>query len=133
LTFFTDENFIPKVGRIIRTYEDQNQVILFAEKFARGTPDVKWIHNVGMWEPKPVIVGGDGRILRNKAELRVLRETGCNYVYLSPGWTNTPIHEYAWKMLKYWPEIVGCVQKCERQSVVEISRAGKVTRYGVPS
>jgi hypothetical protein len=132
LTFFTDENFIPKVGRIIRTYEDQNQVILFAEKFARGTPDVKWIHNVGTWEPKPVIVGGDGRILRNKAELRVLRETGCIYVYLSPGWTNTPIHEYAWKMLKYWPEIVGCVQKCDRQSVVEISRVGKVTRYGVP-
>lgn len=133
MTFFTDENLIPKVGRVIRTYEDQNQIILFTEKFSKGTPDVKWIQAVGLWQPKPTIVGGDGRILRNKAECRVLRETGCNYVYLSPGWTNTPIHDYAWKLLKYWPRIVDLVQGCDRQSVIEVKPGGRIERYGVPS
>ena len=133
MIFFLDENFIPKVGLILRAYEDRNQIFLFTDKFQKGTPDVNWIQNAGTWQPKPIIVGGDGRILRNDVERRILRESGCAYLYLSPGWTNTPVHPYAWKMLKFWPDVINHLHDLNRQAVVELSTNGKLRRYSLPA
>jgi hypothetical protein len=131
LIFFTDENFIARVGQMLRIFDEAHQIILFSERFPKGTPDTEWIARIGDWDVKPVIMGGDGRILRNEAERRVLVEVGCTFVFLSPGWTNTPIHEYAWKLLKYWPKIVIEAEKCTRQAVVEVTINGKIRKYSV--
>jgi len=89
--------------------------------FDAGTPDAEWISGLASWDPKPVVVGGDGRILRNKVELAALKRAQLTFVYLSKGWTNLPWGDIAWKIVKVWPTITSSVVRIRKPTVFEVT------------
>lgn len=96
--------------------------------FGRGADDVDWIPQAASLMPKPIIVSGDGRILRNAVERQKLKEGDLTYVHLAPGWTNTPWNDYAWKIVKAWPRIVDAVSLIREPTVFEVSVSGLKTK-----
>ena len=121
MIFFTDENVSHQAARLLEAFDPSHEIRAHKDRFVPGTPDVEWIREVADDEPKPIFVAGDGRILRNKVERRVLRECDLNFVVLAKGWTNLPWNDFAWKIVKAWPKIVDDVGKARRPSVLEVS------------
>jgi hypothetical protein len=121
VTFFTDENISHRVAKLLEAFDARIEVRFFDGEFDKGKPDVEWLRDIAQWQPKPVVLGGDGRILRNRAELRVLKECDMMFVYLAPGWTNLPWHDFAWKIIKAWPAIVDNVTRARQPSIFEVS------------
>ena len=106
ITFFTDECFMRKANALLEAFDPENPIRALLDHFAPGTPDIEWIPAIAAWVPKPVIVCGDARILRNKVERAVLNEAGLTFICLAPGWTNLPWPTFAWKIIKVWPDVV---------------------------
>jgi hypothetical protein len=129
--FFTDENFIHRAALMLRVFDDQHEVQPFLEQFARGTPDESWIPLVGGRNPKPIIVSGDGRILTNGVQRQLLRESGCIYVHLLPGWTNTSWETYAYKIIKYWPDVVRRCAAARHQAIFALRLNGRINRVNL--
>jgi len=129
--FFTDENFIHKAALMLMAFDDRHEVRPFLNYFRRSTPDEQWIPQVGGWNPRPVIVGGDGRILTNRVQRQLLRESQCIYVHLASGWTNTPWETYAWKLIKYWPRVLKETFAARPQTVLILRTTGVIDRVNL--
>ena len=121
MTFFTDECFIHKANALLEAFDRHNQIRAFLDCFNAGTPDEEWIPAVSRWEPKPVVISGDFRILKNKVQRQVLSDAGLTFVCLTDGWLNMRWNEYAWKLIKAWPNVVESTAAVLRPTVFEVS------------
>ena len=83
--FFTDENVSHRVPKLLEVIERKHEVRHLEDHFDKGIPDTDWMPTIALWKPKPTVIAGDGRILRNPVERRVLRECDLTYVFLAPG------------------------------------------------
>ena len=128
MIFFTDENIAEPASDLLRVFDRGNEIRKFLEHFPRGTPDVDWLTEIKAWSPKPFIVCADGRILKNAVERAALKSSGCTFIYLASGWTNIAWDTYAWKVIRYWPEVRACAQKTEAPAIIELSTSGHVQR-----
>jgi hypothetical protein len=52
------------------------------------------------------------------------------FVYLVKGWTNLKWEDFAWKIIKCWPDVVRNVEKCRFPSVFEVTINGKIELIG---
>lgn len=87
-------------------YDRKHTVVYLDDEFDKQTEDVVWLDAITQWDPVPVVVSGDGRILKNPAELQVLKGLPLTFFLLAEGWTQLPWADFAWKAIKVWPEIV---------------------------
>jgi hypothetical protein len=120
MTFFADECFMYEANALLEAFDRDNQIVPLLDRFEKATPDTVWIPSIAKWPEKPVVICGDGRILKNKAELQTLRAAQLMFVYLAPGWTNTPWPIFAWKIIKVWPTIVDSTARTLRPTVFEV-------------
>lgn len=104
-SFFFDENISEHLAQIVARFDRNNLIISHAEKFDKGTPDTVWIPEVASWSPKPVVVLGDGRVMRRSAEKLIVRESGLSFVVLASGWMNLSWDHQVWKFIRVWPSI----------------------------
>ena len=130
--FFTDENISKYAAYMLSQFEHKRgiQVRPFDDYFKKGTPDTEWMTKIASWdnEHPGVAVCGDGRILTNKVEKRVLKESGLMFVLLSRGWTTLKWHDFAWKIIKVWPDIVTNVEQARYPMVFEVAVGGLKVR-----
>lgn len=95
-----------RLVRILRIFaEDTCRFRALQEEFEKGTPDEDWIPVVATWTPKPVILGGDGRILKNPAQLLAIQAAQTHFVYLVESFVNLPWQEQILKVLKVWGQL----------------------------
>ena len=120
MIFFTDECFMYKANRLIEAFDRENEIRPLLDHFDRGTPDTVWIPSVAKWTPKPIVICGDSRILRNKVERKALIEAQLVFIYLQSGWVHLQWPVFAWKIIKAWPAIVVCAGAL-RPTVFEVS------------
>jgi hypothetical protein len=108
MRFFFDRNMLPRLARMIDIYERDHRVRHHDEDERLGptTADIEWIRLLGTDDPAWVVISGDGRILRNKAESKALTEARLTFFCMSKVWTHMSIHESTWKFVRIWPEIV---------------------------
>lgn len=66
-----------------------------------------------------MFVGGDGKILRNRAEIAVLAEIEMTYLVFSHTWCNKRIEETCWMFVKGWPRVVAAVGCLKVPSILE--------------
>lgn len=119
---------------MLEHFDRQNEIRELEACFPKGTPDIQWIPEVASWDPQPTVVCGDGRILKNRAELAALRDANLMFVYLASGWTNLAWADFAWKIVKVWPDIVRNVEKTRKPTIFEVAvRTLKVARIGLVS
>lgn len=130
MIFFFDECVPEAAARLIGVFDLDHEVRHAVDRFDRGTPDTEWMPKVASWDGDPVAVCADGRILKNKAERQVLKECKLMFVYLAPVWTHTPWHDYAWKLVKVWPQVVQSVEESPYPLILRISGRPNIETIG---
>ena len=70
MKFFFDRNMSVYLARMISALERDHTIEHHDEdpRFETTTPDTEWISVLGKDRPAWVVISGDGRVLRNKAE-----------------------------------------------------------------
>jgi hypothetical protein len=122
MTFFFDRCVAITVVKIVRALEEgKHDVIFHDDKFSPTTSDVSWIGAVGEWSPKPIVITGDCRILTRRDEAAALSRSGLTFFCLAPGWTETPVREYAWRFLKAWNNVQDAISSCREPSIFKVS------------
>jgi len=109
--FFIDRNVPIALARMLANYDRVHTVIYHDDKFEKTTPDTIWLPAVSAWDPLPIVVSGDGRILRNPAELQILRGLPLTFFLFADGWAGIPWRDRAWKAIKVWPEVVAAASQ----------------------
>jgi hypothetical protein len=110
MRFFFDRCAPIAIARMVRAIDGDSYTICHHDedkRFHPKTTDTEWMTTLGKdGEPLWVVVSGDGRILKNKAERQILDEAKLPFFCLDKPWPNLEIYEYAWKFMKVWPKIV---------------------------
>ena len=128
MNFFMDRNMSPKMAQLIEVFDRENQVRHLDDDFPQDMPDTGWLNSLGKRTPKPAVISGDARILRNNAEMQALREAGLAFFLMAKGWINFPWTEkQAWMMIKVWPQIVTNASPT-RPTIYEVAINLKVER-----
>ncbi len=104
--FFFDRNLPVALARMLGHYPIGATITYLDDRFERTAPDSEWLLAIAEWDPIPVVMSGDGRILRNPAEAQVLRGLPISFFLFASGWFKLPWREFAWKAVKIWPEVV---------------------------
>ncbi len=125
MRFFFDRCAPIAIAQMVRAIEGTAHVVCHLDedgRFTATTTDADWMKVLrGDSAPGWIVISGDGRILKNKAERAVLDEGGLRFFCLDKPWPNTPIYEYAWKFMKVWPRIL---QMASKQNSGRIFKVG---------
>lgn len=113
---------------------DANQIVHHDDdgRFHSSSEDVEILSALHREDPEWIFVGGDGRILRNKAELAVLAELNLTYLLFNRAWCNKPIEDTCWMLIKGWPNIVRQLEGLKVHSILELAYGsnGKLDNRG---
>lgn len=137
MNFFFDRCVPPRLCDIVKAAEGNSPksdvVEHLNESFAGDTVDIAWIREIGQRDPKPVVISGDGRILKRPDEANALKEQDLTFFCLDSGWVESPFWDAAWRFLKLWPEIVSVAAKCREPKIFRVSfgKSLKIEEYAV--
>ena len=96
----------PAIARAVRElFKSDHEVTYLAEKFPRNVSDVDWISGLskdGQW----IVISGDRRITRNRAEYHAFRNSNLIGLFLSQGLNKAPVVKQAERILALWPVIL---------------------------
>jgi hypothetical protein len=106
MDFFIDRNVPVALARMLGHYDRNHTVIYHDDRFEKTTPDTEWMAAIAEYPSIPVVISGDGRILKNPAERQVLQGLPLTFFFLASGWPNLKWAEYAWKAIKIWPQVI---------------------------
>lgn len=85
------------------------EVVHLSERFARDTPDERWLTELGAegW----IVVSGDTRISRNKVERLAWLESGLTVFFLDDGWSSRTFWVQAAELVRFFPDILLTAKK----------------------
>ena len=102
---FFDHNMSPAMARAFRElFQKEHEIEFLAEKFRPSTPDIQWITALsqeGQW----VVISGDRRITRNRAECHTFRNSNLIGLFLSSGLYKAPVIKQMERISALWPKI----------------------------
>ena len=106
---------------MLKYFEHKHEVCALTDLCDKGTKDVDWMRKIiAKWGSSVVALCGDGRIIKNKVERKVLKECNLMFVHLAPGWTNLDWPMWGWKIIKVWPNIVEQVEQAPCPMLFEV-------------
>lgn len=89
--------------------------------FDHDTPDVEWITKLGEDNAVWIVVTGDHRIRKNKAERAAWIRAGLRAFVLAPSYQKTPVHQAASTLLWRWPDMEQFISRAAPGSMFELS------------
>jgi hypothetical protein len=108
-----DNNLPPRLARALNElFAGEHEIVALRDKFAQTIRDVEWIQQLsreGTW----VVVSGDRRITRNRAERDAFRNSRLIGFFLAKGLFKSKLTKQAERILALWENIekvVGVVQ-----------------------
>ena len=100
-----DENLPPALARALHAlFNGEHDVIHIRDRYGPGVTDLQWIPELsseGSW----VVISGDRRIGRNKAELNAFRSSRLIGFFLAAGLQKAPLVKQAERILALWEGI----------------------------
>ena len=126
MIFFTDECFSVRLAHILEIFDRENTIRALEDDFDKGTQDETWLPKIAKWSEKPVVISGDGRILKQADQRAILRECDLSFVYVHPSWQRVPWDDYVIKFLKAWRDLVQSTGRVKNPSLFEVSINSKV-------
>ena len=110
MRFFFDRSVPERLAHMVAAISSPKITVLHHDgdsRFCPSTKDIEWIQTLKAdGKPEWHIVAGDGRILKNKAERKILDETGLRSFCLAPAWQNASIETVSWRFMKVWFDIL---------------------------
>jgi PIN like domain len=117
---FFDHNLSPAMARAFRElFKGEHEVITLADKFRRDTTDVHWINELsdeGHW----IVISGDRRITRNRAEYNAFRNSKLIGFFLSPGLYKSKVTKQMERILALWENIDVLARTVEGGAMFEL-------------
>lgn len=86
----------------------------------RHAADLEWMAYLAGTGDDWLVVTGDRRIQKNKAERAAFRQAGLKGFVLASGYQKTPIHQQASFLIWRWPDINGLLKTLEPPFLFEI-------------
>ena len=125
---FFDHNMSPAMARAFRElFKNQHEIAHLAERFKNNTSDIDWItalSHEGQW----VVVSGDRRITKNRAEYHTFRNSNLIGLFLTPGLNKAPVIKQMERILSLWPKIELVPQTVQGGAMYEIPMKGVLLR-----
>jgi hypothetical protein len=110
----------PAMARALRElFKDEHEVTYLAERFQRNISDVDWISNLskdGQW----IVISGDRRITRNRAEYHAFRNSNLIGLFLSHGLYKAPVLKQMERLLALWPVILTISETVQGGAMYEL-------------
>lgn len=97
-----DENLPPAMAKALAAlFIGQHEVIHLRQRFGKGVKDLEWISELSR-EGRWVVVSGDRRITRVKAELRAFQNSRLIGFFLSKGLYKAKLIKQVERVLALW-------------------------------
>jgi hypothetical protein len=94
--------------------------------FNENTEDEEWIRRLGEDKPSDwIVITGDRRIAKNKAERAAWVRAKLKGFVLSPAVLRSPIHQQASLLLWRWPDMESFIMAAAAGSMFELPGRGK--------
>ena len=92
-----------------------------------SAPDIVWMDMLAQSKQDWVVITGDARIQRNKAERAAFRQARLRGFVLAPAYQKTPSHQTASTLIWRWPDMEKLVQSVAAPALYElpINRTGR--------
>ncbi len=117
---FFDHNMSPAMARALaELFRKQHEVTFLAEKFARDTRDIDWISALsseGQW----IVISGDRRITRNRAEYHAFRNSNLIGFFLSEGLYKASVIKQMERLLALWSTMEGVCERVQGGAMFEL-------------
>ncbi|TXM92601.1 hypothetical protein FV232_04665 [Methylobacterium sp. WL30] len=89
----------------------------------RHATDFEWMAYLVSTGEDWLIVSGDGRLYKNKAERLAYRQAGLKGLVLAPSYQKTPINQQASFLMWRWPEVLDLIKRFEPPFLFEVPMA----------
>ena len=123
-----DENLSPALARALQAlFAEQHEITHIRTRFGPGVTDLQWISTLSR-EGRWVVLSGDRRIRRNKAEFSAFRASRLIGFFLSAGLTKAPLVKQAERILALWSGIETFAERAQPGSMFELPMTS--TRIG---
>lgn len=121
---FFDQNMSPAIARALQElFKSEHEIVALADKFRRDTIDVKWIESLSQ-EGKWVVISGDRRITRNRAEYQAFRSSNLIGLFLTAGLHKAPVVKQMERILVLWPAILTVTATVQGGAMFELPMKG---------
>ena len=115
MKFFFDNCVSQNLVEALRCLEKRHDLVHLRDRFPEGTPDPAWIGALGA-EGGWIIISGDPRISRGKAERAAWVESGLTAFFCGDAWQNRRLMTQASELLRMWDDIVERAKKAPQGS-----------------
>ena len=123
-----DENLPVAMARSLAAlFISEHQIIHLREKFGPSITDVDWIRDLngeGSW----IVISGDKRLSRNKAEQAVFRSSRLIAFIFAPGLQKAPLLKKMERLMVMWSRIEQQVGLVGGGAMFEIQMRGELLR-----
>ncbi len=89
----------------------------------RQAGDARWMASLAQGGDGWLVVTGDGRLLRNRAQRLAYRQAGLRALVLAPAFLMARVHAQAAALIGRWPEIED-LERCEAPCLFELPMDG---------
>jgi hypothetical protein len=125
---FFDHNMSPAMARaFLELFHKEHEIKFLAEKFQTDTPDIQWmtaLSQEGQW----VVISGDRRITKNRAEYHTFRNSNLIGLFLSSGLYKAPVIKQMERILALWPNIEVVPRTVQGGAMYELPMKGVLLR-----
>jgi hypothetical protein len=100
-------------------FQPDHQVVPLCDKFAVNVSDVEWITALsrdGTW----VVISGDRRIRKNRAEYQAFRSSRLVGMFLAPGLAKAPVTRQAERLIALWPSMIAVASRVAGGAIFEL-------------
>jgi hypothetical protein len=102
---FFDHNLSPAMARALRElFRDRHHVTWLGERFRRTATDLEWIQQLSA-EDRWIVISGDRRITRNRAEYGAFQNSRLVGFFLSRGLHKATVIKQFERILAHWDNI----------------------------
>ena len=133
MRFFLDNCISPKIARALDVLEEpRHEIIALRAKFHSSTPDPEWLRALGD-EGDWIVVSGDPRISRSKAERKAWYESGLTAFFFASGYARLRIWPQVQFVIRWWGDIVMEARDCEPGSGFSVPQSGAIRQIYDPT
>lgn len=110
------------MAQTLAGYLSKVTTVLHARELGLHTKtDIEWIQHLHDTREEWLVVTGDGRIHRNRAEREAFRRAGLRGVVLNPAYQKTPMGRCCGMIVFKWDELIAFTNKIDPPFLVEMS------------
>lgn len=121
-----DENLPPALAKALAAlFPGEHQIEDLRSKFGAGVKDIEWISSLSR-EGRWVIISGDTRITKNKAEQNAFRNSHLIGSFLAPSLKQAKLTKQLQRILARWDDIEDLSRRVAGGAMFELPMSGAI-------